>query len=1048
MIGKSSYYSRRRGCCWQLWMLVVFGFASTRTTNCQRLHQSFLREPFDQIATVGEHVTLPCRVVNKQGVLQWTRDDFGLGSERELIGFSRYAMTGSDEEGDWTLDIDPVILEDDAEFQCQVGAADPGIEPIRSRYATLSVLVPPDKPRIIPHGTHHKTVEGRKVELRCESRGGKPAAEITWFDDNNEVIEEGVRTRTELMEDGKRYVTISVLKFVAKTQHHNANFTCQAQNSAIRQPQSVSTRLQVHYPPHVTLTSDQGDFVEEGTQVRFRCEADANPMRQLTYAWYVGGRRATDSAISGGGTELLLDHVDRRLHNHVVKCEVTNPIGKTEESTILNVAYPPMFIKRPVSLAGDRDERVTLSCLVDSNPAPAYSWYRLQPSGKPPRLVGNSANLSLIVSPSTVGEYVCKASTVHRNNRQEEEILLSERGQVEDKGGESSVVASLENAAAAQNVISAVAKVYLKSKPRILPDKRVQFASLKTIGRVVCEAVSVPTVETVEWFYSGGLPVMTGNGGKFSVLENRSNDGVRSTLVIAGVQNQDLGSYTCRVTNAMGTDSAVFSLQQQVAVSLVVVLAGVLGGLFLTVAIIMTIVVCRRHHQATCTAKLNASSDIVVISKKKSKNDESGLAASAEGGGGGGERGVGGGGGGVGLGSASTASTTNSDADGASNDSSEMNKVEVRTSSSLSQPADDVDGLGGSGNGLVGSWMALEDKTKNNNHISSGNGSNSSAVSSAVDSRLHVLGGSGGRQQLMVESVHGVHSNVHGGQQPPPPPPMGSSSNYTHVHNNFNKSASSISANYSLSPPMPSTGGVPSYISAAAAAGSTSSYYGSNLANYGNYGSYNPAYNSSPSSAGTAAAMTSGGNASYHYGHHHHGLPTGVATTVPPPGSSSVVDGGYKSSESLYVTQADAAAAAGSSQADKQSRYSVHVRASPISPTYSQFSNGVSVKNCYPPAAGGGYEAATAAGKNSCSSNSNTLVRAAGGKPSRLLHHPHSHGHEADMVDNYSVYVNSTSAAAAGPSSTAVRATAASSAVTSVTAAPPSAANSSLATHV
>ena len=61
--------------------------------------QSFLREPFDQIATVGEHVTLPCRVSDRRGVLQWTRDDFGLGSDRRLDGFSRYAMTGSDDEG-------------------------------------------------------------------------------------------------------------------------------------------------------------------------------------------------------------------------------------------------------------------------------------------------------------------------------------------------------------------------------------------------------------------------------------------------------------------------------------------------------------------------------------------------------------------------------------------------------------------------------------------------------------------------------------------------------------------------------------------------------------------------------------------------------------------------------------------------------------------------------------------------------------------------------------------------------------------------------------
>ena len=30
-------------------------------------------------------------------------------------------MSGSDEEGDYTLDIDSVTLEDDAKFQCQVG---------------------------------------------------------------------------------------------------------------------------------------------------------------------------------------------------------------------------------------------------------------------------------------------------------------------------------------------------------------------------------------------------------------------------------------------------------------------------------------------------------------------------------------------------------------------------------------------------------------------------------------------------------------------------------------------------------------------------------------------------------------------------------------------------------------------------------------------------------------------------------------------------------------------------------------------------------------
>ena len=93
------------------------------------------------------------------------------------------------------------------------------------------------------------------------------------------------------------------------------------------------SRLQVHYPPHVTLKSDQPDFVTEGTRVRYSCEAHANPS-QVAYAWYVGGRRVQDAHSS----QLVLEKVTRGMHNHVVKCEVTNPIGKTEEATVINIS--------------------------------------------------------------------------------------------------------------------------------------------------------------------------------------------------------------------------------------------------------------------------------------------------------------------------------------------------------------------------------------------------------------------------------------------------------------------------------------------------------------------------------------------------------------------------------------------------------------------------------------------------------------------------------------------------------------------------------------
>lgn len=88
--------------------------------------QQFAMEPQDQVAVVGARVILPCRIINKQGVLQWTKDDFGLGTRRKLLGFERYSMIGSDEEGDYSLQIYPVTLDDNAEFQCQVSPAPNG----------------------------------------------------------------------------------------------------------------------------------------------------------------------------------------------------------------------------------------------------------------------------------------------------------------------------------------------------------------------------------------------------------------------------------------------------------------------------------------------------------------------------------------------------------------------------------------------------------------------------------------------------------------------------------------------------------------------------------------------------------------------------------------------------------------------------------------------------------------------------------------------------------------------------------------------------------
>ena len=42
---------------------------------------------------------MPCKVESKQGLLQWTKDGFGLGVDRELPGYSTYSMVGDEETG-------------------------------------------------------------------------------------------------------------------------------------------------------------------------------------------------------------------------------------------------------------------------------------------------------------------------------------------------------------------------------------------------------------------------------------------------------------------------------------------------------------------------------------------------------------------------------------------------------------------------------------------------------------------------------------------------------------------------------------------------------------------------------------------------------------------------------------------------------------------------------------------------------------------------------------------------------------------------------------
>ncbi|KAG0716184.1 Irregular chiasm C-roughest protein [Chionoecetes opilio] len=226
--------------------------------------QFFATQPTPQTAVVGSTAVLPCSP-------SWGH--LGNNSDRQacspLLSLAR----------DFSLRIQPVLLEDDALYQCQVSASS-GVPGIRSHTARLTVYVPPEPPRVTPAVL--STTAGMTMTLECESRGGRPPPEIQWVDDSRrETIRTGAITSEEVMTDGKRVTVRSRLSFTPRRSHHNSSITCLTSNQALSSPLTSSIQLKVLFPPEVKLRVKPSQLAE-GDDAIFICTADANPS-DITY---------------------------------------------------------------------------------------------------------------------------------------------------------------------------------------------------------------------------------------------------------------------------------------------------------------------------------------------------------------------------------------------------------------------------------------------------------------------------------------------------------------------------------------------------------------------------------------------------------------------------------------------------------------------------------------------------------------------------------------------------------------------------------------------
>eukprot|EP00092_Neocalanus_flemingeri_P012317 GFUD01013277.1.p1 GENE.GFUD01013277.1~~GFUD01013277.1.p1 ORF type:complete len:334 (+),score=72.65 GFUD01013277.1:208-1209(+) len=296
---------------------------------CRGEDQYFIKEPEDVTAIAGQKVILPCNVEHKQGLLQWTKDGFGLGVNRDLPGYSTYSLVGAEEEREWNLEISSVTIGDDAVYQCQVGASG-DTPPIRSGPARLTVMVPPGVPRIM-QGEVMETVEGVETVLECTSSGGRPAGEIVWRDEDGKEILTNTITRTKKLPDMKTFDTISVLRLKPQVQDDHKKIFCSVSSDIHPSPISTMTKLRLKYKPRVKL-SYNSEALNEGDSFTATCKVNAYP-EHVEYSWYFNGQ-----LIELEQTEsLTITKLTRKHENGLVECQARNSVGMERAQATINV---------------------------------------------------------------------------------------------------------------------------------------------------------------------------------------------------------------------------------------------------------------------------------------------------------------------------------------------------------------------------------------------------------------------------------------------------------------------------------------------------------------------------------------------------------------------------------------------------------------------------------------------------------------------------------------------------------------------------------------
>ncbi|XP_076325300.1 nephrin-like isoform X2 [Tachypleus tridentatus] len=350
-------------------------------------------EYFEYNSVVGDKVVLPCNITppsfdDSVALVLWYIGDSGnpiysVDARNEPVKEGKHFSSdilGSRAKFNISvrnsfLVIEPVKAGDSGEYRCRV---DFRRGRTQNRKLKVNVIVPP-KDIYVQTGDKkfQDTVigpinEGNALNLTCIAVGGNPSPSVKWWrgealmDDSYTILKEGAVVNSLEIEAVNRNLSKSTI-------------TCQAMNTNLTMPKSVTIKLDVNLKPQYVRISTKKKKLEVDIEQKIKCSTGGSfPAAEMT--WWLDGKKIDDDkqTLIGNSstTASVLTFIPMMRDNKkTLICRAANP--RLPESAVEDTWKLDIYYQPELSLvlgASVQDEQIReghdvyFECNVNANP--------------------------------------------------------------------------------------------------------------------------------------------------------------------------------------------------------------------------------------------------------------------------------------------------------------------------------------------------------------------------------------------------------------------------------------------------------------------------------------------------------------------------------------------------------------------------------------------------------------------------------------------------------------------------------------------------------